>query len=615
MRVLCGQCGYVNELDEDSAETTVACARCGRELPLASMTGEKAPAPPAEEVELEEGELGFAEQARQAEGRKITITCAHCGRTATVSARIAGKKARCKGCNRPIEIPFPDDLEDFELPRLYRHAEERETGLELAPPEEVHQTAAPLESIAETEVSLEIAPVDHDGDEAREKVAGYDPAAPLAAMDRAPVAAATEPPAVAEAPQQTGELVSALQDFQGARPEAARARRRRAGGSPAVQWLLILGIGAAAVALPLAVVIPALTMGDPNEDDLAAVIDHDAPDANHTRVGGPGVLPPTTRRVGTRPGPKPAPVAVPPEPKCEVLSAVPMAFATGGHFPASPRSLYWRITVRVTAGDEPVGFRTHGKDVRLTFGEERFDSLGEPDGGTGLFPQPSRKSTVALKPRQGREVTFLFEIPDSRREGGLFIRRVGYRDLVLPPAAPPAAAALVGTWQEAPPRHLKPMLRDPVMAAIQAAPAQHLRVGPGPEGIRLGIPEARVMGTGRAVAPGLYELALDRDEQTLEGGMLRFVEGGRRAILYLADEPYHQITYINPSIQPPAAKPLGKPATPPPPSPGTSRPTGPRPFEPGIHHVGEHEDPPFERKPRPRKTRPGELPSGPSIFD
>jgi DNA-directed RNA polymerase subunit RPC12/RpoP len=135
--VLCGQCGQVNELDEGYREPTVACSRCGHVIAVAAFAQE---APPAEQQPAHDAaaeEPGFAEQARQSNGRKITITCANCGKTVSVSARVAGRNARCKGCDFPIVIPYPDDLEQFELPKLQQGEADHEDGLELvAPPVE-----------------------------------------------------------------------------------------------------------------------------------------------------------------------------------------------------------------------------------------------------------------------------------------------------------------------------------------------------------------------------------------------------------------------------------------------------------------------------------------------
>ena len=631
MRVLCGQCGHLNRLDDDYAEPTVTCAKCGRVVRVAAPAEDAAagsPALVAETVAVEVEELGFAEQARQAEGRKITVTCAHCGRVATVSARVAGMKARCKGCNEPLEIPYPDDLVDFELPRLYRGADEAETGLELAPPPgRESEPLAPLDSIQETEVELEIAPqpVSAPGateggqdaaESARRQVASYDPAEHLAALDKeyTPTPPAPQAP---EPPQEAGELASAVQDFHGSRPEAARARRRQAGGSRTVQWVLLLGIAAAVIALPLAVVLPML-LSDGDANGLEEIIRHDRPSPGPEGPGGSTQAGTTTRRTGTQPfrAPGPAPTPRPRTPSCTVLAAVPGALAAGA-LPAPPRSVYWRLTVRVSAGADPVSFKAQGRDVRLVFGAERFESLGIPADGGGLFPAPGKQAAVSLQPGEQRVLTFLFEVPADRTAGGLFIRRVAYEDITLPAVDAPAGEALRGTWREAPPRHLKPMLRDPVMAAIQAAPDQRLMISPAPDGLHLAIPDARVAGVGRPAGPGLFQTSLTCDGHVLNGAMLRFADGGRRAILYLAEGPYHQLTYVNPQMTPPAAKPMAAKAPPKPDAP--LPPVGPE--GPGIRRSGDWEDPPVfdpnekPPKPKPAKLRPGELPTGPSIFD
>jgi len=631
VRVLCGQCGHVNRLDEDYAEPTVACANCGCVISVPGLPDAPAEDLPAEPAGggQEPEELGFAEQARQAGGRSLTVTCTHCGKTVTVSARVAGKKARCKNCDHPLEIPYPDDLEDFELPQLYRGPDAHENGLELVPPaadlpelhapsDSIAEAGAEFDLMAEPELALMAAAAAREEAAARAgdptaSLASYDPAAPLAALDREYEPEESAPPP----PEGADELVSAVQDFHGGKPAAARARRRQAGGSRAVQWLLLLAIGGAAIALPLAVVIPILTMDEPKEDDLAAVINNDRPGpAPATRgTGGAAVTPDTRASTQTRPSPKPAPG--PKSPACKILAAEPGAFGTGGYFPAPPRSVYWRLKARISAGAEPLRLKTYGQSVRLVFDSERFNSLGVPAAGLeGLFPVRARQATVALKPGESQEVTFLFEVPMDLTKGGLFVRSMPYQDILLPAPRPPGPEVLSGTWQEVAPRSLKPVLRHPVMAAVQAAPDQRLMVSASPEGIDVAIPVAAVAGVGKPVGPGLYETALRHGNDVLEGAVLRFVEGGHRAILYLAEGPFHQLTYVNPKIEAPATRPVlvepVKPARQP-----VKRPvTVIAPMGPGIHKVPDHEDPPdFDPNAKPRERDPTKLPTGPSIFD
>jgi DNA-directed RNA polymerase subunit RPC12/RpoP len=607
MRVLCGQCGQLNELEDDYAEATVTCARCGHVVPVPRMAngqaGEPGEAPadrPAEAAGQTE-EPGFAEQARQSPARKIPVTCPHCGKTVHVSARVAGRKGRCKECDHPLDIPYPDDLEEFELPALYKGDAEHETGLDLVPPPEAAEPAVER-SQREVEPAIDLAPqpdlspgpVEHDLAE----LAALHPAADLAALDRE---LSRVQPVRSEG---TGQLASAVQDFH---EEKHAARPREAKGPRRLRWLLLLLAAAAVVVLPLSVVVPLLTRDDPNSD-LAGRPPGGEPNTAPVRP----IVTPATTQAATRSQPAPKPRT----PTCEVLAAASAPFLADGYFPAPARSLYWRIAARISAGKEPISFQTFGNDVRLVFGNERFASLGEPAGNSGIFPARSRRSTVSLQAHEARKVTFLFEVPVELFRGRFFIRGVTYEDIALPvPREPLAVSGLAGTYKEAAPRNLKPMLRDPVMAAIQATPRQRLVVSPEAEGIRVTLPAARVTGAGKQVAPGLFRMPLKHRQHSLDASV-RFVEGGRRAILYLADRPFHQLTYVNAKARAPRPRPKPKPKPAPVAKvdPRAKKPT-PRPVVgPGVGSRWDDShgyDPNARRDPNEKIV----LPTGPSIFD
>ena len=600
MRVLCGQCGQLNELEDDYGEPDVACSRCGRMIPVAAVAegqpggaGEAPAVEPANAGESEEP--GFAEQARQSTGRKIPVTCPNCGKTVQVSARVAGRKARCKGCDHPLEIPYPDDLEEFELPALYKGEGEYETGLVLLPPPQADEPE-PERPQVETESAVELVPQPDLAPEpvAHElaELAALNTGADLAALDRD----LDFVQALPTHSEETGQLVSAFQDFHEGK-QAARARSAR--GPGILRWLILLTIAAAAIMLPLLVVVPILTRDDANSG-IASVRPDDGEEPNDGTTR-PVVAPATkAATTGTKPAPKPV------VPGCEVLAITSMPFIADGYFPASAGSLYWRITANVSAGREQISFATSGSDVRLVFGNERFASLGEPAGNEGLFPARGRQTTISLQPGEARKATFLFEVPTDLTRGRLFIRGVTYEDIVLPaPQQLLPAARLAGTYQETPPRHLKPMLRDPVMAAIQAAGRQEMVVSPDAQGIRVTIPAARVTGVGKQVAPGLFRTILKRRDHSLDAAV-RFVEGGRRVVLYLADRPYHQLTYANSRAMAPPEPPGPKPVAKPPPA---------RPIVgPGIRTIWD-ESHGFDPNSRPDPNEKIVLPTGPSIFD
>jgi DNA-directed RNA polymerase subunit RPC12/RpoP len=622
MRVLCGQCGHLNELDDGYREPTVACARCGHVItvtgPAATGAAPAAPAPapaapPPPAATDNPDEMGFAEQARQSNIPKITVSCPHCGKTVSVSARVAGRKARCKGCDQQITIPYPDDLDDFKLPKRGKGQAAREDGLELVapqepPPNELGEelTLQELEADLELMPSLsgeapappepfiadrpqvdpmaEIAVLSHnrESDQAAAQrgaelaalsqglgqVAGPGAAGTAAAPPPELTSALGSPgtgapgtsgPAAPAVPP--GELTSVVEKFHGAKM-AAEARRPKGKTSRKTKWVLLALVGGLALGVPLIVVIPILrnsdNAGDPNRiggngpNKASPIRPGNGGETQTANQGGP--VHPAGSQPVSRPSPK---LAVP---TCQVIASVSEPFAADGYFPAAAASLYWRITARVAAGEEPIRFEAQGKDVRLVFGNERLDSLGVPADGGGGFPRRSRKATISLQAKESRNVTFLFEVPVGLRDGALYVNRAGYVNFSLPAPAPqPPVADLAGTYDEVPPRNLQPILRNPVMAAIQAAAGQQLVVSSSAANLAVAIPAAGVQGQGTQIAPGLFRAALGRGSDVLDA-QLRYVGGGRM-ILYLADQPFHQITYVNASAKadpPPPAPPVAK---------------------------------------------------------
>ncbi|MDY6914195.1 MAG: hypothetical protein SVT52_07060 [Planctomycetota bacterium] len=239
----------------------------------------------------------------------------------------------------------------------------------------------------------------------------------------------------------------------------------------------------------------------------------------------------------------------------KILSTVAEAFATGNIFPAGPGRLYWKLTVEIKAGARPLRFRNYGEDVLLMVHGQRILSLGAP-GGDGFLPTRSEKRTITLGRGESTRRTFLFELPQFVRNGELRIRdtaAVKVGPVSLPKLAD--APVLEGEFNEIQPRYLKPMLRNPVMAAIQAAfghsliirrrkasPAE-LAEGKQGGGLDVSIPAAMVTGQARSVGGGLYEAVLYHGQKSLNC-KIRLVDSAQRLVLYLSDRPFHQLSYV-----------------------------------------------------------------------
>ncbi len=634
LNLKCGQCGNINELPEGWNQPVAFCVKCGHKIHVPRPQD----TPDDEKDDLQEDEeVGFAEQARKSEGKKISVTCPQCGKTVQVSARVAGRKARCKACDAPLDIPYPDDIEAVELPRPKHGA--KETGLELVAPGEM-PVAPPTETPDERDAMLDLLPepiqdtVDDEGTHQPMPVvipltqqeipprkpphAPHTPHRPQAdiAADAAAEHAETQDLPDAQAAEdatqaaavQTGQLASAVKDFQVGR-KAVLARRRRAARMRSLAWIGGIILACAVLAVSAGIFWPVLF---PKQQQFVDITDDPTPGPSNPPVGNGQQTParPTTGNAiaaaGNHTNSHTRPVAPPPpaSPKCDVVELVTRTFGPGGYYPAALGTIYWKLTADLTAGEEPIEFQARGKDVQLVFAGKPVDSLGVPvdsQASTALLPTMARQETIALKPKQHRRITLLFEVPTGIAEGELVIGKLKWPfKMVQGPAAIPPAN-LAGTFVEAPPRNLQPMLDNPVMAAIQAAGQQHLAVRAKGEGLEVTIPEAQVRGQASPAGRDVYALALTRGDSKLAAN-LRFTEGGRTAILYLDAKPFHQITYINPAISSPAP-PRYKTPTSPAPKPAPTR-TKPAPRQ--VY------TPP---KPLPRPKDPTHLPTGPSIFD
>mgnify|MGYP006278541371 CR=1 FL=1 len=228
-------------------------------------------------------------------------------------------------------------------------------------------------------------------------------------------------------------------------------------------------------------------------------------------------------------------------PLCRVLAGEGRVFAAGGYRPAPLGRAYWYVTAELSAGQADIRFSAAEAMLRLPDGE--VAALGVA-ADRPLREGPAREQVVTIPAGESRDVTFVFEAPEESGRGMLAVP--GFGPAVagrLELSGRSGPRRVPATLVEQPPRNLRPLLCDPVMAALQAAPGQHVKLERAGEELRLDIPEADVAGVGLRSGPGLWDLTLRHGEAEL-ACTLRFFEGGRAAVLYLADEPFHQVTYV-----------------------------------------------------------------------
>ena len=234
-------------------------------------------------------------------------------------------------------------------------------------------------------------------------------------------------------------------------------------------------------------------------------------------------------------------VKSPAEPKsaCEVVGVASSVFASDGYRPARPAFVYVRVTAAIEAAAEALNFNSHGDDVTLTFSGRALRSLGLASEAH-LPDEPGERAVVNVPAGQSRTLTFLFEAPEESGEGTL---RIGGLAAAVRLQAGERfdGVDVTGTYVEQPPRNLRPLLRDPVMAVAQSATEHALVIGREGDVLSVSIPGAGI--AGRASGGGaLRNLELRCGQHSL-ACKLRFIDSGKRAVLYLSDEPFHQITY------------------------------------------------------------------------
>lgn len=245
------------------------------------------------------------------------------------------------------------------------------------------------------------------------------------------------------------------------------------------------------------------------------------------------------------PAPQPPPTVEAPDAPAHptaILSGEPAwsAFASGGYHPARPGRLYCVLTVRLTSpGEKPLRWNP-ARSARLVLDDASHACLGEAVENA-LLPVQARKRTVVLPPASTATLRLLFELPGKKQQGRLNLGTLGELAVTLPAPAR-ASNSPAGRFVETPPRNLKVLLDDPVMAAIQSAARQELRIRQNGKLLDVRIPEAEVLGQARPAGADAYAVILRHGPHSIEG-TLRFLPDGNRIILYLSDEPMHQMTY------------------------------------------------------------------------
>ncbi|MFW5840758.1 MAG: hypothetical protein ACOCZE_09275, partial [Planctomycetota bacterium] len=232
-----------------------------------------------------------------------------------------------------------------------------------------------------------------------------------------------------------------------------------------------------------------------------------------------------------------------------ILSAQLSVFRDGNRFAAPPDAAWLRVTVGLRAGTDPIELDVAERIALIGPGQ----ALGCIGWATGLDGRLSSEA-IRIGPQRYLAADLLFQVPTQWTAATLRIEDLGQVELAMEPsklAAGPGDPGPQGSYREIPPRNLKPMLRDKTMAAIQQARQVEIQFQPGNQDgqLQVQIPAAGLTGSARPTGPGAYELAVSGRAGDLVC-RLRYLPNNT-FILYLRDEPFHQMTFASVKIESP----------------------------------------------------------------
>jgi DNA-directed RNA polymerase subunit RPC12/RpoP len=541
LNILCGQCGQLSVTDDPSGKGHVRCEHCGHEIRHSSSARNDQPV--FDTVDVGSEVEGFAEVMRASLARKIHVSCGSCGRGLKVSLRMAGRKATCPACGNRVRLPFAGQESERLLNELIAERSPETVAPKTDIPAEVPAVEEPAKVAAETPELVELAmyveddeaaldiDIPEDSDFLNQSPSEMDGREMLALNEA--ISAFTLPGGLAESHD-----LPALQ-------KVVKKRRLEAQEGPPERKIPVL-MGIAAILLIGVGIWMGLTFFGGDGSEPPPRLSQNT--GNTTPNGGNGATKPPNQTPKTRPVIIPKPVKV--KAVCKAVTCWTDSFAGSGFFPAAPGQVFCVITVQVTAGDDKLELDNHGDAARLTIATESYRSLGEPV--KSILPLLPRKKHLSIPPRGSRTITMLFDLPQKALG-----TTASQADLSLGKIAPvkidmgsqehmrPVKAIADGStpYTEIAPRNTKPLLSDPVMSVIQSMIPQKLSLRPGPDdSVNLTLGSGKVTGRARQDDRGLYVTKLTYKGDTLQC-LLRFTHGGNKAILYLSEEPFHQLTF------------------------------------------------------------------------
>ncbi len=546
MQFVCGQCRVRFKIEPQFVEKHVGgvltCPKCSHEIFVPPLGANVAAPDPAVPPNLPAEEEGFAEQTRHAKLKipKLAIVCEACGKTTKIGPRLSGMTIKCAACRKPIQVPWPDDVAEAIA------AQEADVDIidQQAPAEEVPaaKTAIPVTSVAPVASAPDApaAPATPEEPETVEPESDYedqdeDMTGLLAeaietferqlALDDLVAAVAPSAPTVSLADVAPSVAAASPRRF---RRQLNVVRRRRSG------LIIIIGLVLAAWLISIPYMFRRFSSESTTQPVIASGKTAEHPKSSHTE--GSGAEPIAPKPSYNEPPPVTMGLAT-----FKVVNAVRDVFATAGYFPAKSRCLYWKVTVEIQAGSgQDFSFSSFGDEATLTAAGVTVPSLGV-HVPTAVLPVRAVERTVRVPAGQTEKVTLLFEGPEQGAFGKISIRGAGMVEFT-PGFVPKVSDTLAGSYTESQPRNLRPLLQDPIMSAIQSGTGLNLVAQESGDGYDISLPEVGISGQAKSSGPGIFAVVFKQGAAELKG-KLRLIEGGKRLVFYLSDEPFHQLTF------------------------------------------------------------------------
>ncbi len=297
--------------------------------------------------------------------------------------------------------------------------------------------------------------------------------------------------------------------------------RTRLSEIPYFKYYVIAGAAALGVVI-LVSVIPFLSDDAPSFEDPgpdAGDTDTNVPDTGHSQYAGRISL---VSRPQTR------------------------IFASGTTCPAMPGFVYCSVNVSIMVENKKCKLANYGSSAKLSINGGSYESLGELLDNSKI-PFRAKKKEYDIFPGGTRSITLLFEIPNRSGSGRLHID--GFRDLSLDiqvlAAGKATSKSFIGVYTEDGKRNLKPLFKNKVMRAIQTDLPSRLIIrkdGTSNE-LVLSFPGAGVVGNMLSIKENVGNVSLKKDEVRIMCKVFLLPGAADGLILYLRDEPAHQIIY------------------------------------------------------------------------